>query len=125
MGINMTIHGGVRIFGEYKQFITKMENMFEPTLIPDLFITIGANLISPIEFIFGLMLIIGFRTKESILFLTINMMLLISGVCILQKWDLAGMQMSYVLYLFFLGNYIENNDFSLDKIIKNKSIQSE
>jgi thiosulfate dehydrogenase [quinone] large subunit len=120
MGINMLIHGGVRLFGDYQAFITKMEKMFEPTFIPSIFITIGANLISPLEFIFGLMLILGFRTKESVFILTLNMMLLISGVCILQKWNLAGLQMSYVLYLFFIGNYIEYNNLSIDKLIHKK-----
>jgi thiosulfate dehydrogenase [quinone] large subunit len=125
MGINMLIHGGVRLFGDYQAFITKMGKMFEPTFIPNIFITIGANLISPLEFIFGLMLILGFRTKESVFILTLNMMLLITGVCILQKWDLAGLQMSYVLYLFFIGNYIEYNKLSVDKLIENKRSKNE
>lgn len=114
----MTIHGGVRLFGDYKVFTSKMESMFEPTFIPNILITIGANLISPIEFFFGLLLLVGFRTRESIFILTLNMMLLITGVCLLQKWDLAGMQMSYVLYLFFIGHYVKYNSFSLDHIIE-------
>lgn len=116
----MLIHGAVRLFGDYHFFITKMEKMFELTFIPKFLVTLGANLISPLEFIFGLMLIIGFRTKESVFILTLNMMLLISGVCILQKWDLAGLQMSYVLYLFFIGHYIEYNNLSLDRLINKK-----
>ena len=117
----MTIHGAVRLFGDHKGFTSKMEKMFEPTFLPDFLVTVGANLISPLEFFFGLLLILGFKTKESILILNLNMMLLITGVCILQKWNLGGMQMSYVLYLFFLGVYIELNNFSIDKLLeKNK-----
>jgi thiosulfate dehydrogenase [quinone] large subunit len=125
MGMNMVIHGAVRIFGDYQAFTTKMEKIFESTFIPNIFIIVGANLISPLEFIFGFMLILGFKTKESVFILTLNMMLLISGVCILQKWDLAGLQMSYVLYLFFIGNYIEYNNLSVDKLITNKRNKNE
>jgi thiosulfate dehydrogenase [quinone] large subunit len=117
MGMNMMIHGGVRLFGDYKEFISKMEIMFEPTFLPQFFITIGANLISPIEFIFGLFLLVGFKTKLSILILNFNMLLLISGVCLLQKWDLAGLQMAYALYLFFIGSFIERNYYSIDQLI--------
>lgn len=120
MGINMATHGAVRLFGDYKAFISKMETMFEPTILPNILVTIGANLISPLEFIFGILLIVGLKTKESLLILTLNMMLLITGVCMLQKWNLAGMQMTYVLYLFFIGHYIEYNSVSLDTLLKRK-----
>ena len=120
MGINMTIHGAVRIFGDYNSFITKMEGMFSPTIIPNFLVTIMANIISPLELVFGLMLILGFRTKETILILTFNMMVLISGVCLLQKWNLAGLQMSYVIYLFLIGHFINLNTLSLDELINNK-----
>lgn len=123
MGINMLIHGAVRLFGDYQAFTLKMEAMFEPTLIPSFLITLGANLISPIEFIFGLMLLVGFKTKISLIVLNLNMMLLITGVCLLQKWELAGLQMAYVLYLFFIGQNLKYNNYSIDSIIdKNKEV---
>lgn len=123
MGLNMSIHGAVRIFGDYQAFISKMVNSFESTILPKIFVTIGANLISPTEFLFGLLLIFGFKTKLSISILTSNMLLLISGVCILQKWDLAGLQMTYVIYLFLLGHFLDLNKLSLDHMlmIKEKS----
>jgi len=120
MGLNMTIHGAVRIFGDYQSFISKMEMNFEPTLLPKVLVTIGANLISPTELLFGLFLILGFKTRLSISILTLNMMLLITGVCILEKWDLAGLQMSYVIYLFLLGHFIDLNNVSLDQLLLNK-----
>ncbi len=125
MGINMTIHGGVRLFGDYDAFISKMEKMFAPTFLPNILINIGANFISPVEFVFGILLLIGFKTKISILVLNLNMMLLISGVCLLQKWELAGLQMAYVLYLFFIGNYIEFNKISIDHLLNKKGNSNE
>lgn len=120
MGINMTIHGGVRLFGDYSAFISKMEKMFAPTFLPSSLVSIGANFISPVEFLFGILLLVGFKTRISILILNLNMMLLISGVCLLQKWDLAGLQMAYVLYLFFIGNYIDYNKVSIDHLLEKK-----
>lgn len=123
MGINMTIHGAIRLFGDYEVFITKMQKMFSPTIIPDFLLTVGAHLISPTELIFGLFLLVGFKTKLSILILNLNMMMLISGVCLLQKWELAGLQMAYVLFLFFIGLYVEYNKFSIDNLItKGKNV---
>lgn len=120
MGLNMTIHGATRLFGDYTSFIDKMKTMFEPSFIPSFLVSIGANLISPIEFVFGILLLIGFKTKVSILILNLNMMLLICGVSVLQKWDLAGLQMAYALYLFFIGNYVNLNYFSVDQYLENK-----
>lgn len=122
MGLNMMIHGAVRIFGDYQSFISKMETNFESTILPKFLVTMGANLISPTEFLFGLFLILGFKTRVSISVLTLNMMLLITGVCILQKWDLAGLQMSYVIYLFLLGHFIDSNNLSLDQLFKNRKV---
>ncbi|MBC75999.1 MAG: DoxX family protein [Halobacteriovoraceae bacterium] len=117
MGVNMLIHGAGRLFGDYSGFISKMSGMFDNTFIPELFVKAGAHLISPIELIFGIMLLVGFKTRLSILILNFNMLMLISGVCILQKWELAGLQMAYVLYLFFLGNFINLNKVSVDEML--------
>ncbi len=122
MGFNMMIHGAVRVFGDYSGFIEKMNTMFADSVVPGFLVNIMANLISPVELIFGFLLILGFKTKVSILVLNFNMLILVSGVCLLQKWDLAGMQMAYVLYLFFLGANIKYNKLSMDQLlVKNNS----
>lgn len=122
MGFNMMIHGAVRVFGDYSGFIEKMNTMFADSIVPGFLVNIMANLISPVELIFGFLLILGFKTKVSILVLNFNMLILVSGVCLLQKWDLAGMQMAYVLYLFFLGANIKYNKLSMDQLlVKNNS----
>jgi len=74
MGMNMLIHGGGRLFGDYSGFIEKMTNMFSNTFLPEFLVKIGANLISPIEFVFGLLLLVGLKTKLSILILNFNML---------------------------------------------------
>ncbi|MCO4755529.1 MAG: DoxX family membrane protein [Bacteriovoracaceae bacterium] len=114
MGMNMLIHGGVRLFGNHSAFTSKMSAMFADTFLPGPLVTISSYLISPVEFVFGLFLFVGFKTKLSLLVLNMNMLMLISGVCLLQKWDLAGLQMGYVLYIFFLGANIKNNRISID-----------
>ena len=76
MGFNMTIHGAGRIFGDYSDFIGRMEKMFADTFLPEFLISFSANLISPLELIFGLLLIVGFKTKLSIIVLNMNMMML-------------------------------------------------
>lgn len=120
MGVNMAIHGFVRIFGDYDFFINKMLKLFQDTIVPQVMVSFIANLISPVELFFGLLLIIGFKTKASLLILNINMLILVSGVCLIQNWTLAGLQMSYILFLFFIGNYIELNKFSIDYYMKKR-----
>ena len=120
MGINMLIHGGIRIFGDYAGFIERMEKMFSGGPLPEFLVTFGAQLISPLELIFGLLLLLGLKTSWAILILQINMMMLITGVCLLQKWGMAATQMGYVLYLFFLGNFIHLNSLSIDQMIVSK-----
>ena len=116
MGMNLMIHGAVRIFGDYSDFTDRMEKMFSATIIPKFLVVLAANIISPIELIFGFLLLIGFKTKFSIIVLNSLMLLLISGVCLVQKWELASIQMGYVLYLFFLGVYIKHNRLSIDHL---------
>ncbi|MEC7276264.1 MAG: DoxX family membrane protein [Bdellovibrionota bacterium] len=119
MGLNMLIHGAVRIFGDYDAFIKKMQGLFATSPLPSFITTFAAHLISPLELFFGLLLVLGLFTRITITVLLFNMMMLISGVCLLQKWDLAGLQMSYALYLFFLGHFIDFNRFSLDNLRRN------
>lgn len=117
MGMNMMIHGAGRIFGDYSDFLNRMDAMFSETILPKVLVTVTSNIISPVEFIFGLLLVFGFKTRISILALNSILLVLISGVCLLKKWDLAGMQMGYVLYLFFLGHFIKLNRISVDQVL--------
>lgn len=117
MGMNMMIHGAGRLFGDYTDFLSRMKAMFAPTILPDFLVTFSSHLISPLEFIFGLLLVVGFKTRLSILVLNGVVLILISGVCLVQKWNLAGLQMGYALYLFFLGSNIKYNKISLDSLL--------
>ncbi|MEL6461046.1 MAG: DoxX family protein, partial [Cyanobacteria bacterium J06621_15] len=50
----------------------------------------------------GILLILGLQTRKALIANFLLMMTLMFGVCLLQKWDVAGSQLIYNIVLFIL-----------------------
>ncbi|NJL78230.1 MAG: DoxX family membrane protein [Richelia sp. RM2_1_2] len=100
-GINMFVHGLVRI-GNISGFVDSQVGLYKDIAIPPLLIAIPAYLIPIVEFAVGLLLILGLQTRKALIVNFLLMMTLMFGVCLLQKWDIAGSQLIYNLVLFIL-----------------------
>lgn len=114
MGINIFIHGAVRI-PKLDEFSSWMQGLYQNTILPGFSVQIFAHGIPLIEAMVGLLLILGLFTNKTLLGGAGLMVMLIAGSCLIEKWDWAGIQMIYALFYFGLSYLIELNKISIDQ----------
>lgn len=107
LGINFFMHGMVRI-PKLQVFVAGMVKQFEASPLPEMITRLFATVLPFAEAAVGLCLLIGLFTRHALIAAGILMGSLLFGTCLLEKWDGAGLQMSYALYiaaLLFLEHY--------------------
>lgn len=106
-GINFFFHGLVRM-PNLDKFVTGMQNTFQDTLLPEFLVTPLAYIIPFAELIIGLFLLVNKFTRETLVAAFILMNILVIGSSFAQKWDLVGLQTTYIGFLFLLLFFINN-----------------
>ncbi len=114
-GVNFFNHGLTRIT-DIPGFAESIVQMYTETFVPAAVVRLPAYLIPPLELIIGLLLILGLGTRAALIMGFLLMVLLMSGVTLLQEWDTASSQLIYCLVYFVLlaGNNL--NAFSVDQL---------
>jgi thiosulfate dehydrogenase [quinone] large subunit len=100
LGINLLGHGIIRI-GNIPGFAAGLEKTFEKTWLPGFLVTLAGDIIPPLELIFGIVLIVGWYLRPTLIGGALFMCLLTFGATQIQNWTLASEQMIYVA--FFTG----------------------
>ncbi len=114
MGLNIFIHGAARLIGGYEKFVDETVDQFAKTVLPSWSVTSFAYVVPVVEMLIGIMLILGLATRYASAAGSLLMIVLILGMGLLQKWEIVGLQMNYVVFYFLLLFFIEWNYFSLD-----------
>lgn len=86
-----------------------MQNTFQDTLLPDFMVTPLAYIIPFSEIIIGIFLLLNKFTRETILATFILMNILVIGSSFAQKWDLVGLQATYIGFLFLLLYFMNDS----------------
>ena len=114
MGVNMLIHGAVRM-PKLSGFANHITGQFEKTVLPNALVTPYAYTVPFVELGVGILLILGLLTRQTLVVASLLMISLIFGSCLIENWANAGSQMVYLAYLsvllVFRANY---NQLSLD-----------
>ena len=63
----------------------------------------------------GLLMILGLWTSVALIAASQLMFTLQIGICLAQNWDVAGVQLIYVLLYFILLTNCEGNRWSVDR----------
>lgn len=100
-GINFLFHGIVRM-PDLEKFVTGMQNTFQDTLLPEFMVTPLAYGIPFAELIIGIFLLLNKFTRETLIATFVLMNILVIGSSFAQKWDLVGLQSTYIGFLFLL-----------------------
>ena len=108
-GINFFMHGAVRVLGDYGGFADGMVNDFGDTLLPPFSVKLLAFGIPIVELIIGVILIIGYQLRLGLVLGFLLMATLIFGTSLRQEWGVVGSQMIYVLSLFFILYFQEED----------------
>ena len=113
-GINYFFHGVVRL-PNLDKFVAGMQKTFQDTLLPDFLVTPLAYVIPFAEIIIGLLLLLNKFTRETLIATFVLMNILVMGCCFAQKWDVVGLQTTYIGFLFLLLYFMNDPQKSFQK----------
>ena len=112
-GVNIAMHGIVR-FLDLPGFVQAMAESFQGTPLPKVMVESFAWTIPFYEALIGLLLIFGLFTRAALIAGTLLMAALTFGICLQMDWNVAGLQLIYVIVYAILIAGLELNRYSLD-----------
>jgi thiosulfate dehydrogenase [quinone] large subunit len=114
MGLNIFMHGISRFLGGVGNFVNSMIQMFQNTVLPRALVVPFGYALPWLEASVGLLLLIGFRTREALVAGSLVMLALTFGTIIRQDWNVAAIQLLYsTLYALLIAG-LRYNSFCLD-----------
>lgn len=120
IGMSMFGHGLVRI-PKLMDFSGGMVANFDGSFLPALLVRPFSLALPFLEFIIGLFLIIGFKTKVTAQAGGLLMVILIFGTSMIENWSALPSQMIHASFFIVLIQFIASKDYlALDAYLKNK-----
>jgi thiosulfate dehydrogenase [quinone] large subunit len=95
LGLNIFMHGFSRVLAGVGKFVDSMNTMFQNTPLPITIVQPFAYALPWLEAGIGLLIVIGFRTREALVAGALLMLALTFGTALRQDWDVAGLQLLY------------------------------
>ena len=117
IGMSMLGHGLVRI-PKLSTFSEGMVANFEGSLLPAILVRPFSLALPFMEFIIGLLLLVGFKTKLFSQAGGILMVVLIFGTSLIENWSALPSQMIHASFFIVLLQFIGSNDMALDGYLK-------
>jgi thiosulfate dehydrogenase (quinone) large subunit len=117
VGLNLMMHGVSRLMAGAGQFAAKLDTQFSHTMLPAWSIHVFGLVLPPIEALLGFLLLIGLRTRVTLIAAMIWLAILTFGSSLIQDWAAAGTQLVYALafaLLLFLRRF---NALSVDSLL--------
>lgn len=114
IGISFLGHGIVRL-PKIPAFRSWMIDLFKTSLMPEVFIYLFASILPFVELLLGILLVIGWRTREAYIIGFAVICTLIFGSCLIENWETVAFQLIYALLFFILLCYMDYNKYALDK----------
>ncbi len=114
MGLNMFMHGAVRLGPNYPEFISWTQGVFAETWLPLWLVTLEARLIPGVEIAVGVLLFLGFKTRLALIMAVVLMASLVFGMNVVQNWELVNRHVIYVIAFYLLLHNLEFNQKSID-----------
>jgi len=108
LGVNLFFHGLVRL-PKLSGFVQYMEKNFAESMLPSFLVTPMAYAIPLLEFVLGLMLLLGLKTKLALVGTAALMMTLVTGCCVIENWGPLDSQMSLLVIAAALIVFLRHN----------------
>ncbi|RYX81779.1 DoxX family membrane protein [bacterium] len=121
MGVNIFLHGFVRIVGGADGFADKTQASFNGTMLPEFAVRSFLLVLPFIEALLGLTQILGIGTRWTLAAGGLLMTTLVLGTAFRSDWNALGTQMIYVIGYFLLLSNTRYNAFSLDAILARRA----
>lgn len=114
IGISFLGHGIVRL-PKISAFRNWMIDLFKTSLMPEAFTYLFASVLPFVELLLGILLVIGWRTREAYIIGFAVICALIFGSCLIENWEAVAFQLIYALLFFILLCHMDYNKHALDK----------
>ncbi|WP_443945547.1 DoxX family protein [Pedobacter sp. AW1-32] len=120
IGLSFFGHGLVRL-PKLSGFSQWMMAQFSKSVLPDFLVFPFSYALPVLEFISGLMVILGLFTRQGLLLAGAVSLALIFGTTMIENWDALPSQLIHVAFLSILLAYLQHNTFALDQIITKRN----
>ncbi|WP_263369139.1 DoxX family membrane protein [Edaphobacter dinghuensis] len=114
VGLNLLMHGISRMLIGPGVFASKLVGQFAHAPLPVWSIWSFGMVLPAIEALLGLLLLIGLRTRATLVAGSLLIMVLTFGSALVQDWPAAGLQLTYALVYFVLLLLLQYNGWSVD-----------
>jgi thiosulfate dehydrogenase [quinone] large subunit len=113
LGLAFIAHGLTRI-GTLSAFAESMKGMFAKSMLPEVLVVITAYATPPVELIVGIALLLGWFLRPALVIAGIEMWVLMFGSILIQKFDIALIQLVYLTVLALLTATLRYDRLSID-----------
>jgi thiosulfate dehydrogenase [quinone] large subunit len=113
IGVSMFGHGLVRL-PKLSVFAKHIVDSFKNSILPEVLTTPFAYTIPIVEFLVGILLILGLFTKQALIVGCVLMVALVFGSTMIENWGIIDSQLIHALIFSGLLATINHNYFALD-----------
>lgn len=120
LGVNIGLHGLSRLVDPAK-FQAGIEKQFAQSPLPHGAVALFATALPWVEALIGLLLVVGWQTRRTLMAGAAVMIVLTFGTCLIQDWQIAGIQLIYAMAYFLLLFLHGYNGWSMDGWTKRRN----
>jgi thiosulfate dehydrogenase [quinone] large subunit len=120
VGVNLMMHGVSRIHAGTGEFAAKLVMQFSHAPLPAWSVWFFGLILPTIEGLFGLLILIGLRTRAALIAATLLIVVLTFGSALLQDWAATGTQLLYALVYSVLIFLYRHDGWSIDSWMKRR-----
>jgi len=120
IGLSFLGHGLVRL-PKLSGFSHWMMEQFTKSILPDVLVLPFSYALPILEFISGLMLVLGLFTRWGLILAGAVSLALIFGTTMIENWEALPSQLIHVAFLCALMSYLPYNAFAVDQFIGKKN----
>jgi thiosulfate dehydrogenase [quinone] large subunit len=120
LGTNIAMHGLSRLIAGPNAFAAKLSEQFAHAPLPPIMVQFFGQSLPLVEFLFGLLLLIGLRTRAALIGGALLMLVLTFGSSLIQDWQAASTQLLYAAVYAALLFLLRFNGWSLDALLERR-----
>jgi thiosulfate dehydrogenase [quinone] large subunit len=123
LGLNIFFHGVSRIAQGPAVFANALVTMFARTQLPAGLVRSFGLTLPWVEALLGFLLLIGLRTRASLIGGALIILVLTFGTTLRQDWETAGLQLIYAAIYATLLAFHEHDAYSADALLSRRKRQ--
>ena len=117
IGFSFFGHGLVRL-PKLAGFSKTMVGEFQKSMLPEALVLPFSYILPFVEFLVGLLLLLGLFTRQALIVGLVTMLILILGSTLIENWNVLSLQLFHVIFLAVLLQFIVSNIYSVDQLLK-------